>query len=386
MSEIQKQVISNLTNYLISRQIQIINNLWEEIVFSRNDKSEQILNSLKMHLEKTSINNHHDKRLIEYMKNNDHNSWQDILFENNISDGLVAPNDWINIFKPKNDISTQADDIKSEKIEISTQTSSILTGISKPKNKNNSTQTANVQSYAAVLKQKSNENKDNKINAKGNKNKILNKKPKNENNIHEIYSVETNNRFDKLSSRNKNHHSSTRNFIDTHNRNAATPKLFTKDTPKPSSTCNNPKPKDNFHRNQPPSVRQREPTFNYIPRKPKEIQSPSLLRRKWQGNPRNFRDYPINNFNLYNQNQNYSNNNQKFLSNNRNISTRNFSKNNYFKNDTFGNNLPLILTNLFMQWINSNLNSNQINNKKNTFYNYQNINNRNHKPYGKIII
>lgn len=473
MNEIHDETfLKTLQNHLINRQIQVINELWEVIANSKNQNSENILDSLEIQLDYSARYIHKDILLVENLKKyNDYYSWRNILEDNNISENFIAPSDWINLFiknNPKTDsknISVQTNDIKIHTSEISTQTSPILTMTKNVQTKENSseisTQSSTVKNFTENSKNKDNSTKSNTINENKKLNNHLsyaaasklkstqiksdlttnislnNNTEKSPKIKREIYNVQTNNRFNILSCNNNQQNRTTNHITGTQTRNNVAHKMSAKGTPNP----NVPSQKRNaLGQNHPSSMgkhQQGKPTTNFNSRGSKfiaEVHSPSLQRNKWHGKSRNFKESPINNINPCKySNQNYSkettsskfhnnsksrnfnpspmenfNSNKKCqrYSNQNNMRefkrTRNNSnprnsfeniafgnnsfKNQFFKHDTFGNNLPLILTNLFMQWINSNFNSNHINIKKKSYYNYENMKNRNFKPYEKIII
>lgn len=398
MYKSKEEMMSDLNfyhRYMFYEQIKNLNESWA-ILAKSNDKHPAIMES----------------NIIDYMKN---------------SPNFIKPIEWVDIFTKNicKDTSVQTDDIKNNTSEISTQTSN-----ENVQNKDNSTRSKtekiekkikNNSSYADAIKSTSNKNNSNTNNFK-----ISNK-------MSEIYNVKTNNYFEKLSSINANQPIGANQSTGTATKTNFNKKTPTKSTP---NQCYPPPKRDTFRQNSSSLINKKQQqgnTANFNSRKPKfntEVHSPSLQRDKWQKKSPYFKENSINNFNSNNKNRNYFNfprgfnsndnknpnfyqkNNREFRQNsnnrkkhenlnkqdkNRNYYNQNdnrkFSPNfknqnmrNSFENDTFGNNLPLILTSLFMQWIQSNYNSNQINNKKKSFNNYKNMKNQNCNPYGKIII
>lgn len=443
-------ILDLLQKYLMRRHIEATNELWKTIESSKNQNSENSMKILMNNMIMFSKNTVNDLRLLEtYIQNNNLLSWKCILEENkNHIFGKyksIVPTDWTRVFNNNSktdlkNIHVQTDNIKSNTSEISTQTSATVKKNESQSqcqtNKNNATQSnigensenkmKNQSTYAAVLKSKSVENNSNKNNRNNSIKSMKNDK-------REIYNVKTNNCFEKLSPINVDQP----NKADQQSTEAPIKMNFSKKTSSKGTNPINPQQKGSqFRRNQSTSTGKRyqkgKTNANFNPRESKfntEVHSPSLQRDKWQRKSPHFKENSINNFNSNNKNQNYFNfprefnsndnknpkfyhkNNRHFRQNsnnrnkNENLENQHENRNSYyqnnnrkfnsnyknqnirnFENDTFGKNLPLILTSLFMQWIQSNYKSNQFTIKKKSFNNYENKKNQSYKTYRKIII
>lgn len=433
-----ESIAENIRIYLLWRQVQNINDLWETIIKTQNENAHNKYGEIRKHIESSKKQLISDLCLLEAVASVPFDEYfAEEMIQKNLRREVISLHDWVHIFNilnnnvPTNEISTQTDNPVNSSGEVGTQIfySKTMEGVSHNSTQtesiktvkidsetqticdeivknipNNSTQTTLVEkftqsattqtSYAEIVKQGNNfiqnekklpQNKKNttstQISPKNNRvvppkvGKITAKK----NNAAQFFNVKTQNYFEKL-------------------------------TPPIEQTCENIKKPRQNNKEKFTSPFQRKIPVMHHSRRNQSVQKKGTMQKneKNKMNNLNQRNHPDNNYSSSLQRQKWNQKREKpcgpqqkqnegpkykeksFHRGNDYAMDRNRpkNKNNFNRHNQNIDNVFCLLSKLIFDVLNKHLylNRNENNNYIKNNYDHKNMNNQRKKPYGKIFI